>query len=324
MKLKSTVLAICGLMVGFAANAQQDPQFTQNMFNKLYPNPGVAGSNNAICGTLLGRQQWVGFNGKPTTYLFSAHMPLSMITQLPIGAGLSVYSDRLGQFNYTGFKLAGSYRLAVGPGNLGIGISLGMLSLNLEDGWIALDDFTLDPTIPDAGAGKATFDADLGVHYEIQDKLYVGLSVLHLPASTLEEENIANADLFTYKVARHYYIMAGYKYQLPSMPLSLEPSTFIKTDGSSTQMDFNLIATYNDMFWAGLSYRLQDAIAPMLGVKYPINKKGTIKVGYSYDITTSTLSNYSNGSHEVMIGYCYDLSDDNSGGQYKSVRFLGN
>ena len=316
---------MCGLMVAFVVNAQQDPQFTQNMHNKLFPNPGVAGNNNAICGTLLGRQQWVGFNGKPTTYMFSAHMPLSMITALPIGAGLSVYSDKLGQFSYTGFKAAGAYRLAIGPGNLGVGISLGMLSVNLENGWVALDDYQLDPTIPDAGASKSTFDADFGAYYEIKDKLYVGLSMLHLPSSTLKETDASTAlvtDFFTYKVARHYYIMAGYTYQLEGMPLALDPSTFIKTDGSSTQMDFNLIATYNDMFWAGVSYRLQDAIAPMLGVKYPVNKKGILKVGYSYDVTTSTLKKYSNGTHEIMIGYCYDLSDDDAGNQYRSVRHL--
>lgn len=301
--------------------AQQDPQFSQNMHNRLFPNPGVAGSNNAICGTLFARQQWMGFDGKPETYLLSVHMPLSMFTTLPIGAGLSVFSDRLGQMSYFGFKAAGAYRLGVGPGTLGAGLSLGMVSLKMGNDWISLDDYKLDPSIPDVGTAKSAFDMDLGAYYEIQDKLYLGISMMHLPAATMEKKLNSN-DLFSYKVARHYYIMAGYTYNFTgSLPLSIEPSVFVKTDASSTQMDFNALLYWDNMFWIGASYRLQDAIAPMLGVKKKFGKY-IGKIGYSYDITTSTLKNFSNGSHELMIGVCYDLSEDDKRQKVKSVIFL--
>lgn len=327
MKIKNILFsaAIPALiLVGtLSVHAQQDPQFSQNMFNRQFPNPGYVGSSNAICGTLLARQQWVGFDGKPETYLLTAHMPLSMVTELPIGAGLSVYSDKLGQFSYLGFKVAGSYKFRVGEGNLGLGVSLGMVSVKLNDGWISNDPFTLDPTIPDAGISSSSFDADFGGYYEIKDKLYVGLSVLHLPSSTLQK-NLSASDLFSYKVARHYYIMAGYQYNLQGIDLSLLPSTFIKTDGSSTQMDFNVIALYKNMFWAGASYRLQDAVAPMIGVqKTGIAKKGTLKVGYSYDVTTSTIKRYSNGSHEIMVGFCYDIEKIDKKEKKQDIRFLG-
>jgi len=327
MKIRN-ILFLAGfsalMMLGaLDVNAQQDPQFSQNMFNRQFHNPGFVGSNNAICGTLLGRQQWVGFDGKPQTYLLSAHMPLSMVTNLPIGAGLSVYSDRLGQFSYMGFKAAGSYRFSVGNGNLGVGISLGMVNVNLDNGWVAIDPFQIDPTIPDNGVSKSSFDMDFGGYYEIKDKLYVGLSMLHLPSSTLSEQLTGN-DFFSYKVARHYYIMAGYTYRLSDIDLDIKPSTFIKTDGSSTQMDFNVIALYKNMFWAGASYRLQDAIAPMIGVqKDGIIKKGTLKVGYSYDVTTSVVRNYSNGSHEIMVGFCYPLDQEEKTEKRQIIRLIG-
>ncbi len=301
-------------------SAQQDPQFSQNMFNRQFPNPGYVGSKNAICGTLLARQQWVGFEGKPETYLFTAHMPLSMVTELPIGVGLSVYNDQLGQFSYSGFKAAGAYRFSVGPGNLGVGLSLGAVNVNVGKDWIAPDAPALDPSIPQNGANKWTYDMDFGGYYEIKDKLYVGLSLLHLPAQTLEE----TASAFSYDIARHYYIMAGYQYDFQGLDLSILPSTFIKTDGSSTQMDFNAIAMYKKMFWAGVSYRLQDAVAPMIGMqKEGIIKKGTIKVGYSYDVTTSTIKNYSNGSHEIMVSFCYDLEQEDKKEKKQDIRFLG-
>ncbi len=313
---------VCSLLFSVGGFAQQDPQFSQNMFNRQFPNPGFVGSKNAICGTLLARHQWTGFNGKPETYLFTAHMPLSMVTDLPIGAGLSVYNDGLGNFNYTGFKAAGSYRFTLGVGILGVGVSLGMVNVKVNNDWLALQDVSLDPTIPDNGVNKITFDADLGGYYEIKDKLYVGLSMLHLPATTLKKD--LGADQFSYKVARHYYIMAGYQYNFQSLDLSLLPSAFIKTDGSSTQMDFNVIALYKKMFWAGASYRLQDAIAPMIGVqKEGLIKKGTLKVGYSYDVTTSTLKNYSNGSHEIMVGFCYDIEKEEKAEKRQIIRLIG-
>ncbi len=319
--LGATIVA--ALTFSGAAHAQQDPQFSQNMHNRLFINPGVAGSNNAICGTLFARQQWVGFDGKPETYLLSVHMPLSMVTTLPLGAGLSVYSDRLGQMSYFGFKASGAYRLGVGPGTLGAGLSLGMVSLKMGNSWVALDDYTLDPSIPDVGTAKSAFDMDLGAYYEIQDKLYLGISMMHLPASTMEKTLNAN-DVFSYKVARHYYIMAGYTYNFTgSLPLSVEPSVYVKTDGSSTQMDFNALVYWDNTFWLGASYRLQDAIAPMIGMRKKIPNSRLIgKVGYSYDVTTSTLKNFSNGSHEIMLGMCYDLSEDDKKQKVKSVIFL--
>lgn len=302
--------------------AQQDPQFSQNMHNRLFINPGVAGSNNAICGTLFARQQWVGFNGKPETYLLSVHMPLSMVTTLPLGVGLSVYSDRLGQMNYFGFKASGAYRIGLGQGTLGAGLSLGMVSLSMGNNWVALDPVDQDPSIPNQGVSRKAFDCDLGAYYEIQDKLYLGLSVSHLPASTMRK-TLSAGDVFSYKVARHYYIMAGYHYDLKGkLPLAIEPSVYIKTDASSTQIDFNALVYWDNMFWLGVSYRLQDAIAPMIGVKKKLAKKYICKVGYSYDVTTSALRSFSSGSHELMLGVCYDLSEDDKKQKVKSVIFL--
>ena len=66
--MKKTFTAIASIMllcVGTTVFAQQDPQFTMNMFNRLYTNSGYAGSNNGICATAIHRQQWVGFSDNP-------------------------------------------------------------------------------------------------------------------------------------------------------------------------------------------------------------------------------------------------------------------
>ena len=65
--MKKTILFLSFLLIATLVFSQQDPQFSQNMFNKLANNPGYAGSNQAICATALHRSQWMGFEGAPTT-----------------------------------------------------------------------------------------------------------------------------------------------------------------------------------------------------------------------------------------------------------------
>jgi len=54
----------------------------------------------------------------------------------------------------------------------------------------------------------------------------------------------------------------------------------------------------------GASYRSNDAIVAIL--EYQVSKK--LRVGYSYDFTTSELKNYSTGSHEIIIGYDFGFN----------------
>src|SRR3989304_7684723 len=119
--LLSLVLSLTVLF----AFAQQDPQFSQNMFIKLPNNPGYAGANGAICATAVYRTQWVGFLGHPKTILFAVDAP---VPSLHGGAGLTIVSDRLGNFNFMHVCGAFSYHKTIGAtGLLGIGLELGML-----------------------------------------------------------------------------------------------------------------------------------------------------------------------------------------------------
>jgi hypothetical protein len=95
-----------------------------------------------------------------------------------------------------------------------------------------------------------------------------------------------------------------------------------KSDAASTQIDVNVRVLYKQMVWAGVSYRVADAIAPMVGYQTPIGDAGTLKIGYSYDVTTSQLNSYSNGSHEVMVNYCFNLEKDPPVAKSKNPRFL--
>jgi type IX secretion system PorP/SprF family membrane protein len=101
MKKLLTVLAVGCLST--VAVAQQDPQFSQNMFNKLWVNPASAGSNEAICASLLYRAQWVSFDGAPKSGVLGIEAPLM---NNKIGVGLSIATDEIGFENSLTAKLA--------------------------------------------------------------------------------------------------------------------------------------------------------------------------------------------------------------------------
>ena len=121
---------------------------------------------------------------------------------------------------------------------------------------------------------------------------------------------------YDFKMARHYYVMAGYTFTL-SPTFELTPSILTKSDASSTQLDVNALVRWNKMVFLGASYRLSDAVVAIAGLEW----KG-FKFGYSYDITTSNIKKYSNGTHEIMLGYCHKFIKPEKKHGHMNERFL--
>ncbi len=315
MKKIFTTLTVALATITSVSFAQQDPQFTQFMHSKLIYNPGYAGTSEAICANVLYRQQWVNFPGAPKTGLLSFDMPIG---QLPLAIGLNVMTDQIG-FSKTLFaRLALAYNRHIGAGVLGVGIDGGILQQSFNGTWITPDGpQSIDKTIPDyqtnTGLNKLTYDVGFGAFYSIANKMYVGISSTHLAA-----QDIVGGGDVKYALARHYYIVGGYTFNFgEGGKHGINPNVKIKTDAASTQLDVNLTYIYNQKFWVGVSYRMQDAIAPMLGYKW----KG-MKIGYSYDLTMSKIKGYSAGTHEIMLGYCMNPKKKNKVTSYQNARFL--
>jgi type IX secretion system PorP/SprF family membrane protein len=293
-KVLFTLLLISSSALVFA---QQDPQFSQNMFNRLQPNPATAGSNDAICASLLYRSQWVSFDGAPKTMLLSVDAPVEILHG---GLGLTVMSDKLGFEKNLVAKLAYALRFSVGSGNIALGVDAGILQKSLEGG-LASQGGVFNPNdpnddlIPKASVSGTKFNLGAGAFYN-SEHLYIGVS-----STNLTEPKINYGD-FASKEVRHLYGTIGASFDLtPSV--ALKPSVFVKSIPAKTIADFNVNVHFNDRFWLGGSYRLEDAIVVMVGVNIIQN----LRLGYSYDITTSPIKNYSNGSHEITLGYCYKI-----------------
>ena len=297
--------------------AQQDPQFSQNMFIKLPINPGYAGTNGAICATAVYRTQWVGFPGAPKTLYFSIDAPIPMLHG---GAGLTIVNDKLGNFSFMHVRGAYSFHKTIGAtGLLGIGLEAGILQSSVQNNWLAPDGTNghqgaIDQAIPAAGVSKMTYDLGLGVYYRT-DQLYVGIASSHLPQQNLK------ATYFDYTTARHYYVMAGYDFNLSSA-FMLRPSVHVKSDAAVTTFDANINLLWNHMLWGGVSYRLQDAIVPMVGFAWNPNPKSTLKIGYAYDLGTSDLKTHHNNTHEILLNYCIKFTPKPKTQSHINPRFL--
>ncbi len=317
-------------MAGFTgvAVAQQDPQFTQFMYNKLIYNPGYAGTTGAVCGVLQYRKQWISFDGSPTTFALSADMRLKA---LPLGVGITFMSDKIGAMKTNYARIAGSYNITkIGSGTLGLGLDVGILQKTINDQWIVPEPLKNDPSIPGSGGigpsgvatfsngdlNKLTYDLGLGIFYNIPGKAYVGISSTHLPSQQIKEGDLG------FKVKAHYYLMAGYTFQ-PTKWSKITPNVMYKNDLASSSLDANLTFLWSDMIWLGGTYRVNDAASILAGFQSQALRGNSLsyKVGVSYDFTTPKLKTYAKGSVEFILGVCYSPPVKKTT-TYRSDRFL--
>lgn len=316
--MKKILLSVALGVLTLFTLAQQDPQYTMWQFDRLSVNPAFSGFDRRHSVTALHRDQWDGLDRDPKTYLFNYSGMYG--GKQNIGVGLTFYTEVLGQQQNNIFRISPSYHLALSGNNyFSGGLSIGMVGSKLGANWVYID--AGDPTIPTNEKSQNVADVGLGISFYQPNKYYVGISSTHLNAADLSDLGI--------KVARHYYVMGGYEAPVGSN-LVLRPNVLLKTDAASAQFDINADALWNNMLWGGLAFRPGDAIAPYAGFMtsfIPI-EKGTsvtnhgLKLGYSYDVTTSAIKDYSAGSHEVFLTYWWSRSEIPIRARHSNPRFL--
>jgi len=239
-----------------------------------------------------------------------------------LGVGLNLMSDQIGADKTFVRRVALAYNRPIGPGRLGIGLDAGILQKQISQDWITPEPGKTDVSIPgyanangttNPNLSKVSYDLGFGAFYQIPNKMYVGLSSSHLPSQTLKA-----GEQIKFQMARHYYLMAGYTFNLNPRN-TISPNIKVKSDAATTQLDVNLTYEYDKLIWLGVTYRMEDAVAPMLGVR--LLKDKSLKIGYSYDYTLSKIKGYTSGTHEIMIGYCMTKKTVKPT-VYGNVRFL--
>lgn len=294
--MKTLILFLPAALCGLMGLAQQDVQFSQNMFNHLGVNPAAAGLTKGTCVKMLCRSQWVGFDGAPRTGLISADTWLPSIKS---GIGLNVLTDKIGFEKNFAARLAYSKHFDLPVGILAAGLEAGVVQKSISGNWLAPTNAANDNAIPSPSISASAYDIGAGVYFR-SERLYAGLSTSHIPESSVRQGSVS----FTNRM--HHYVTAGFDQDItPRVVLS--PSVFVKSDASSTQVDANVITVIDNMVWLGASYRLTDAVVALGGIRL-----GDWKFGYSFDLTTSDLRKYSSNTHEFFISYCFKRPEHQS------------
>jgi len=295
-------------------HAQWDPQVSQYWRTKTFYNPSFAAEHDTLQASILHRQQWVGIEHAPKTFIVSADMPLNFLGRKH-GVGINVMTESVGLFKNTTVGVQYVYKKKIKKHTLNIGVQLGYASIGFDGSAIHLPDEDkedLEGLLPDEKTQSAAFDGNIGISLT-GPRYYVGLSTTHI----LQPRFDVGENLSSY-ISRVYYFTAGYNIKFKNPMYELQPSVLVKSDAVVFQYDVTARLVYNKMFNGGLSWRKDDGFVFLLG----INIFG-FDAGYAYDLSTSAISKASKGTHEFFLRYTIPMLKKKKGRyKHKSIRLL--
>lgn len=294
MRSKQFFITLLLLWVFFTAGyGQQYPVFTQYYFNELVINPAFAGNHVKLSASMMYRNQWINFPGAPKTLNFTTHTALM---KNKIGLGLMVNRDEIGSYKNEHIYVSYAYKLHLQDATLAMGLQAG---INL----LGADFDNLDLSRPDdelfynvINRVKPNFGAGL---FFSKKNYFLGFSVpfiLNNAVVTSTEQLLAEI-----KEARYYFLRGGVVLPLDNVnKIKFNPSALIRAqEGQPLSFDLNAAVIFYDVFSIGTSYRLGDSFITYIDLKL----SDKIHFGYSYDLTSSSVRRFSDGTHEFMLNF---------------------
>lgn len=280
--------------------AQQDPHYTQYMYNMNVMNPAYAGSKESLSGGLLYRSQWVDIKGAPKTATLSLHSPVGK----NVGLGLSAISDKIGpveennvygDFSYT-LNLGGEHRLALGIKAGATFQKVGLFS-DIGNGYVRdANDIAFSEN-----TSNVYLNFGAGAFY-YNKKFYAALSVPNMLKSTHLDVSRNGQEYKFGSETQHYFLTGGYVFDL-SENTKFKPSFMLKSAfNAPTSLDASANVLFFDRFEIGATYRLDDSFGGM--VNFAVTPG--IRIGYAYDHILSDLNVTTPASHEFML--LFDLN----------------
>ena len=309
--LPATVLSfIFGVAI-----AQQVPMYSQYIMNGFLINPSIAGRDGYTTVNLTVREQWIGMADAPSTYAASFQTRLlrnSYISKATavrkklvkptkggrVGLGGYVFSDYNGIMRRTGAQGAYAYHIPMGtsagiPNSLSFGLAFTayQYATNLAGAILNNQD---DPLLNTYDRSVFIADFNFGASFTTTN-YYVGFAMTNLLRGELLFADTSATDR---NELGHYFLTGGIKIPLAAN-WKIEPSAFIKSSDmffKAIQADITARMYYKDDYWAGLSYRTNDALIMMLGLKYD-----RFYFAYAFDFILTDIRTQSLGSHELTL-----------------------
>ena len=286
----------CIALFSLKGNAQQDPMYTQYMYNMSVINPAYAIDDLGMLkvGGLY-RNQWAGMEGAPETANFFAHTGFTERLE----AGLSIVHDEIGGIVKENNLYADvAYVLPVSEtSKLSFGVKAGVTffdadlsQLNTtEAGDPAMQN--ISEVFPNFGVGAYWF----GENY------YLGLSAPNIFTAKHLENETGLARLGEENI--HYFLTGGYVFEL-NPNFKLKPAFMVRAvEGAPLSADITANVLLYNRFEAGVAYRFDETVSGL--VNFRVTPE--LRIGYAYDYTTGNLGDFNDGTHEIMVLFDLDL-----------------
>ncbi len=278
------------------AFAQQIPLLSQYTFNKYLYNPAAAGAQDRFEILTGYRNQWTGFEGAPQTASFTVQGPLGQGSCI----GGDVYSDRIGATSELGFHLTYAYQVRLTNDiRWSFGLQAGAAQFSIDGTQLNTYEPN-DQVVPLNMTSAMMADASFGT-YLFSDRFFAGASVQHLAGSSILFSNDFPEDQVGLLV-RHLVLMGGLKLDAGEK-LAVEPSVMLRAvTGAPLQIDFSSRLIYDSKYWFGLTYRTRAAWIAMVG----FDVSDHFILGYAFDYATTELQSFSDGTHEIILGWKFN------------------
>jgi len=291
--MKNIILTFSAVIIGAVSYAQQEYSFTNYFEMNSFFNPAATGTERTQNIMGIFRKQWVGFNGTPVG---GGILYENQLSDYNMGIGGFVFSDKVGETIMTNVVANYSYSLKLDRDHsLAFGIDAGVDIFTTDYDRLTYwdDDAMFDQqqatvTVPRAG---------VGAHF-YTDEYYVGISVPRLlnynnsSALSISSENYPS-------IVSNYYFTSGYKFPVGS-DFEMQVNLLGKyTHKVVPQGDLNFMTTYREIIGLGIGYKSIGFFSTYLHYSYD----DVVTIGYAFDISLTHISNYSSGSHELMVKY---------------------
>jgi type IX secretion system PorP/SprF family membrane protein len=290
--MKKLIYIVALLLMSELSFSQQLPLYSQYMLNDYAYNPAIAGTKDYYLVKSNNRYQWVGITDAPRTYILSVYGPHKT---KDMGFGGFVFNDVTGPTARTGMYASYAYNVKINDEiRFSSGLSLGVLQYKIDGSKIILHDAG-DQTLSDGMYVDYMPDANLGINI-YSKKFSFGIAANQLMSNNIKFKEVEQLGIN--KIKRHLMINGSYLFEI-SNDFEVEPSLMFKyITPAPMQFDINARVIYRKMAWLGFSLRTKDALSVMVGYTF----KDQLMFGYSYDISTTNIKNYSSGTHELMLG----------------------
>jgi type IX secretion system PorP/SprF family membrane protein len=284
----------------------QDPHFTQFYANPLYLNPAFAGSAHCPRINLNYRNQWPALQGQFITASFSYDQQIPSISS---GIGLLALTDNAGEGTLNTTNLSGIYAYQVNitrEFSIRFGVKATYWQRKLDWSKLTFGDM-IDPRygfiyptseVQPASTTKSFVDFSAGV-LAYSNNIYGGVAVDHLTQP--EESFIRPADGSTLpmKITTHVGAIVPLEGRNDGSAY-ISPNFIFQQQRKFQTLNIGVYVGKLPLvggLWYRHAFGNPDAVVVLVGLQ-----QGAFKVGYTYDVTISKLSNVSAGSHELSLG----------------------